>query len=98
MKIDVSGPFQTTGKASLPELALQLKANGEADGENVDIEGGITVLNDRAYIGYKGKEYEVEPATFGFIKSGFEYLRTGRRGKLGDGSDRLPGSRRPRSI
>ncbi|MBN9622912.1 MAG: hypothetical protein J0H06_08165, partial [Actinobacteria bacterium] len=72
MKIDLSGPFQSTGKESLPELALALKANGEADGENVDFEGGLTVLGDRAYIGFDGKNYEVDPTTFGYVKSGFE--------------------------
>ena len=71
-KVDLSGPFQSTGKESLPELALTVKANGEADGQNLDFDGGITVLNDRAYIAYKGKNYEVDPTTFGFIKSGFE--------------------------
>jgi hypothetical protein len=72
MKIDLSGPFQSTGKKSLPELAMTLKANGEAEGEKVDFEGGLTVLGDRAYIGFSGKTYEVDPTTFGFIKSGFE--------------------------
>ncbi|MBS1883987.1 MAG: hypothetical protein JSS97_13650 [Actinobacteria bacterium] len=71
-KIDLSGPFQSTGKQSLPELALTVKANGEADGESLDFDGGLTVLSDRAYIAYKGKNYEVDPTTFGFIKSGFE--------------------------
>ena len=93
MKIDVSGPVPDDRQGSLPNLPCELKANGEADGENVDIEGGITVLNDRAYIGYKGKEYEVEPATFGFIKSGFESSEPEGE-SYGDGSDRLPGSRR----
>lgn len=72
MKIDLSGPFQSTGKKSLPELALALKANGDANGEKVDFEGGLTVLSDRAYVGFKGKEYEVEPTLFGFVKSSFE--------------------------
>jgi hypothetical protein len=72
MKIDLTGPFQSTGKESLPELALALKANGEADGENVDFEGGLTLLGDRAYVGFEGKNYEVDPTTFGFVKSGFE--------------------------
>jgi hypothetical protein len=72
VKVDLSGPFQSTGKKSLPELELAVKANGDANGEKVDFEGGITVLNDRAFIGYKGKQYEVDPATFGFVKSGFE--------------------------
>jgi hypothetical protein len=72
VKVDLSGPFQTTGKESLPELAMTASANGEAGSEKVDFEGGITVLNDRAYIAYEGKNYEVDPTTFGFIKSGFE--------------------------
>jgi hypothetical protein len=72
VKIDLTGPFQSTGKGSLPELALALQANGEADGEKVDFAGGLTVLGDRAYVGLNGKTYEVDPTTFGFIKSGFE--------------------------
>jgi hypothetical protein len=72
LKVDLTGPFQSTGKKSLPELALALKANGDTDGEKVDFEGGLTVLGDRAYVGFNGKTYEVDPTTFGFIKSGFE--------------------------
>jgi hypothetical protein len=72
LKIDLSGPFQSTGKKSLPEVAFALKATGEADGEPVDFEGGLTALADRAYIGWKGKQYEVDPTTFSFVKSGFE--------------------------
>jgi hypothetical protein len=72
MKIALSGPFQSTGKQSIPELALEASAKGEADGENVDFEGGLTVLGDRAYIAFDGKNYEVDPTTFGFVKSGFE--------------------------
>ena len=72
MKVDLSGPFQSTGKASLPELAMQVKANGDADGEKVNFEGGLTVLGDRAYVGFEGKNYEVDPTTFGFVKSSIE--------------------------
>jgi hypothetical protein len=71
-KIDLSGPFQSTGKKSLPELELAVKANGDSNGEKIDFEGGVTVLNDRAYIGYKGKQYEIDPATFGFVKAAIE--------------------------
>jgi hypothetical protein len=72
LKVDLSGPFQSTGKESLPELAMTASAHGEAEGEKIDFEGGVTVLGDRAYIAYEGKNYEVDPTTFGFIKSGFE--------------------------
>jgi hypothetical protein len=83
VKVDLSGPFQSTGKKSLPELELALKANGDSNGEKVDFEGGITVLNDRAYVGYKGKQYEIDPATFGFVKSAIE---EGQREGEGEGS------------
>jgi hypothetical protein len=72
MTVELSGPFQSTGKESLPELALAIKANGEAEGESINFDGGLTVLGDRAFIAYEGKNYEVDPTTFGFIKSGFE--------------------------
>jgi hypothetical protein len=72
LKVDLSSPFQSTGKKSLPELAMEAKATGEADGEKIDFEGGITVLNDRAYVGYKGKQYEIDPTTFSFIKAAIE--------------------------
>jgi hypothetical protein len=72
LKVDASGPFRSTGKMSLPELALTGSAKGEANGAHLDFEGGLTLLGDRAYIAYKGKNYEVDPTTFGFIKAGFE--------------------------
>jgi hypothetical protein len=68
----LSGPFQVGAKGSLPEADLTVKAHGEAEGEKIDFDGGATLLSDRAYIGYEGEEYEVDPTTFGFVKSGFE--------------------------
>lgn len=74
----VSGPFQSKGgKEALPELDISAKAQGEVKGENVDFEGGLTVLSDRAYVNYKGTEYEVDPTTFGFVKSSFEQAQQG---------------------
>ncbi len=72
MKVDLSGPFQSTGKKSLPELGLEVSAHGVANGEKVNFEGGFTLLSDRAYIGYDGKQYEVDPTTFSFVKAAIE--------------------------
>ncbi len=78
VKVSLSGPFQGNGgKETLPELDLSGKAQGEVKGEEVDFEGGITVLSDRAYVNYKGTEYEVDPTTFGFVKSSFEQAQQG---------------------
>ncbi len=72
MKVALSGPFQSTGAKSLPEMAMTATADGVANGEKIDFEGGLTVLGDRAYIGYNGNQYEVDPTTFGFVKSQYE--------------------------
>jgi hypothetical protein len=76
--VSLSGPFQSKGGTqALPELALTAKANGSAEGENIDFEGGLTVLPDRAFVNYTGTEYEVDPTTFGFVKSSFEQAQQG---------------------
>jgi hypothetical protein len=69
--VALSGPFQSEGK-DLPQLALTASAKGSAKGEDIDFEGGLTLLSDRAFVNYEGTEYEVDPTTFGFVKSGFE--------------------------
>jgi hypothetical protein len=68
----VSGPFQGGAKGELPEADLEASVHGEAEGKKIDFDGGVTLLSDRAYISYEGEEYEVDPTTFGFVKSGFE--------------------------
>ena len=70
--VKLSGPFQSGAKGDLPQLAMTASAKGTAKGEDVDFEGGLTLLTDRAYVNYEGTEYEVDPTTFGFVKSGFE--------------------------
>jgi hypothetical protein len=72
VKVALSGPFQAGAKGELPEADLEVSAKGDAGGQNIDFDGGVTLLPDRAYIGYEGSEYEVDPTTFGFVKSGFE--------------------------
>ncbi len=70
--VSLSGPFQRGAKGDLPQLAMTASAKGSAKGEDIDFEGGLTLLSDRAYVNYEGTEYEVDPTTFGFVKSGFE--------------------------
>jgi hypothetical protein len=68
----LSGPFQAGEKGELPQLAIEAGASGNAGGEAIDFEGSLTVLSDRAFVGLNGTVYEVDPTTFGFIKSNFE--------------------------
>lgn len=71
-ELELGGPFEQGAKNELPQVELNVKANGEAEGESIDFEGGLTLLTDRAFIAYKGDNYEVDPTTFGFLKSAFE--------------------------
>lgn len=71
-KVDagLSGPFQAgANRNQLPQLAMTVKADGTLDGDDVDFEGGLTLLSNSAYVNYRGTEYEVDPTTFSFVKS-----------------------------
>jgi hypothetical protein len=82
--VKLSGPFQSGGK-DLPQLALTASAKGSAEGEDIDFEGGLTLLSDRAFVNYEGTEYEVDPTTFGFVKSAFEQAQS--QGSEGNSAD-----------
>ena len=83
LKASLSGPFQVGSKGQLPQLGLDVDANGNVGGEAVDFEGGLTLLSDRAFVNYKGTEYEVDPTTFGFVKSAFEQAQQQGGGESG---------------
>jgi len=70
--VSVSGPFEGIAGGELPQLEMTAEATGSAQGEELDFEGGITVLADRAFIEYEGDAYEVDPTTFGFVKAALE--------------------------
>ncbi|HKO37120.1 MAG TPA: hypothetical protein VJU14_01990 [Solirubrobacterales bacterium] len=70
--VSVSGPFEGVTGEELPQLEMSAEATGSAQGEELDFEGGITLLTDRGFIEFEGTAYEVDPTTFGFVKSAFE--------------------------
>ncbi len=72
LNVSLSGPFQSEGKGQLPQLDMTVKASGSINGKNVNLDGGLTLLSEKAYVDYKGTEYEVEPTTFNFIRSTIE--------------------------
>jgi hypothetical protein len=68
--VGLSGPFQKESDAELPELDLTAAAKGSIGDEDINFDGGFTLLGgNKAYVGYEGAEYEVDPTTFGFVKS-----------------------------
>jgi hypothetical protein len=70
--VKLSGPFEAGAKGELPQLEMAAAVNGAAQGENVDFEGKLTMLTDRAFVEYEDTAYEVDPTTFGFLRSSFE--------------------------
>jgi len=73
LKVSLAGPFQAKGgPEALPELAIELTAKGNAGDDKIDFDGGLTLLSDRAFVQYEGQAYEVDPTTFGFVRSALE--------------------------
>ena len=70
-KVDVnlSGPFQSESEAEYPELSLAVSSKGSLGGKDLNREGGLTLLGNKAYVAYEGTEYEVDSTTFNFVKS-----------------------------
>jgi hypothetical protein len=83
--VKLSGPFQAGAKGQLPEADMKLSVDGEAEGEKIDFAGGVTLLSDRAYVEFENQEYEVDPTTFGFVKSGFEQAEQESQGEGAEG-------------
>jgi len=72
IEVNLSGPFEAGSQTELPQLEFTVEASGAAQGEDINFDGGLTLLTDRAFIDYEGTAYEVDPTTYGFLKSGFE--------------------------
>jgi hypothetical protein len=70
--VSLSGPFEEGAKGELPQLEMTAEVEGSAEGEELNFDGGLTLLTDRAFVDYEGTAYEVDPTTFGFVKSAFE--------------------------
>ena len=80
------------GDNQLPELDMTAEASGSVGGKDVDFEGGLVLVPNKAYVSYEGDDYEVDPTTFSFIevgdrRSAAEKRRRKRRPKR----RRLPG-------
>jgi hypothetical protein len=68
----LSGPFEAGAKGELPQAEVKVEASGSAQDEDIAFDGGLTLLTDRAFVEYEGTNYEVDPTTFGFLRSALE--------------------------
>jgi hypothetical protein len=72
VEVSLSGPFEAGAKGELPQVEMKADVSGSAGGEDLDFEGGLTLLTDHGFVEYEGEAYEVDPTTFGFLKSALE--------------------------
>jgi len=83
LAIGLSGPFQREEEMELPEFDLTATAKGNIGDEKVDFEGGLMLLDAKAYVAYEKTEYEVDSTTFAFVRSLLRQ-RTGVEGGAGE--------------
>lgn len=67
--VSLSGPFQGADDGGTPRFDLTAKAEGSAEGDDIDFEGGLVLLPNTAFVTYEGVDYEVDPTTFSFVES-----------------------------
>jgi len=74
IKASVKGPFQSGGTDALPQLDLDVAAaiDSGSSGGNLDINGGLTLTEDGAWIGLDDQEYQLDDATFQAVKTSYE--------------------------
>jgi len=72
VEVEISGPFEAGAKGEFPQLEFTAEASGSAQGEDLDFEGGLTLLTDRAFVENEGTAYEIDPTSFGYFKSFLE--------------------------
>jgi hypothetical protein len=79
--VSLSGPFRSEEEGQTPELDLAFSVDGNLKGKEIDRRGGLTLLGNKAYVGYEGVEYAVDRTTFDFVKSMLE--QQSNRGRAG---------------
>jgi hypothetical protein len=63
--ISLSGPFDFSG--NVPKLNWTAKVNGSGGGQSISFEGGLISTGDKAFVSYKGTDYEVPQSSFNQI-------------------------------
>ncbi|HVL96489.1 MAG TPA: hypothetical protein VM266_11575 [Solirubrobacteraceae bacterium] len=66
--LTLSGPFQSNGKAKLPNLDIDLSFNGAGQ----SFKGGVAITGDKGFVNFNGQEYAVSDEVFTQFKQGYE--------------------------
>jgi hypothetical protein len=84
VEVELGGPFEAGAKGEFPQAEISAEANGSANGEKLDFEGGLTLLTDRAFIENEGQAYEIDPTSYSALKSFIERSQQQEGDKSGD--------------
>jgi hypothetical protein len=82
----LEGPFETRGPEQPPltDVGVSLKAQG--GGEDIDIDAGLTITEDGAFVGFGGQSYAVDDATFASFAEEFASASADRERRAGGGT------------
>ncbi len=94
--VKLSGPFEAGAKGELPQLELSAEANGSVDSEDLDFEGGLTLLTDRAFVDYEGHRVRSRPDHLRLRQVGASNRPSSRRRRRAATSP--PARRRPKGL
>lgn len=72
LSAELGGPFQSNGSAALPSVDFELSASIDAGGMPLDIDGGLTLTEDGAWVGFQGAEYQLDDSTFQALEAAYE--------------------------
>jgi hypothetical protein len=57
-----------SGRAQPEGIEVTAKVKGTAQGMPVDLEGGLTLFDNRGFVNYRGTDYEIDPSNYGIAK------------------------------
>ncbi len=82
----LAGPFETRGPEQPPLTDLQVSLKALGGGEDIDIDGGLTITEDAAFVSFGGQSYAVDDATFATFAEEFANSSADREQGAGGGT------------
>lgn len=68
----IKGPFQSNGTGVLPSVDLDATANFDSAGTTGAFSGGLTLTSEGAYIGFEGKEYQLDDSAYQTLSAAYQ--------------------------
>ncbi|MFN8114122.1 MAG: hypothetical protein U0R51_13110, partial [Solirubrobacterales bacterium] len=66
------GPFESNGTGNLPAVDFDVTASIDSGDTSFDFDGGLTLTDAGAWVGFQGDDYQLDDATFQAVKSSYE--------------------------